>query len=138
MNGSIKFCQSTATNFVSFAVFFLMLSTIACVVGGGGSESTDCVNISVDSFEVKDGFVAVDNTITYKCDRSVKYIVFETKCLSTSGEVLGIDQASIFYNESLGFEGTEYYLIFIDTKIKQVNACYSVITSVEYMERKWN
>jgi len=135
MYGSTNFRQGTLTKFVSLAVFFLMISTIACVVGGGGSESTDCVNISVDSIEAKDGFVAVDNTITYNCDRSIKYIVFETKCLSTSGEVLGTNQGSIFYNEPLGFEGTEYYIIFIDTTIDQVNVCYSEITSVEFMER---
>jgi len=135
MNGSVKLSQRTMTNFVSLAVFFVMLSTIACVVGGGSSESTDCVNISVDSFEPKYGFVAVDITVTYNCDRSIKYIAFETKCLSTSGEVLGTDQASIFYNEPLGFEGTENPMILIDAAIDQVNACYSEITRVEYMER---
>ncbi len=135
MNGSIKRSQSSVTNFVSLAVFFLMLSTIACVVGGGGSESTDCVNISVDSFEGRDGFVGVDNTITYNCDRSIRSLTFETKCLSASGVVIGTEHSSIFQHEPLGFEGTEYYLVFIDTPIDQVDACYSEITRIEYMER---
>ena len=135
MNGSVKLRQATLTRFVVLAVFSLMLSTIACVVGGVSSESTDCVNISVDSFEPKYGFVAVVNTITYNCDRSIKYIVYETKCLSTSGELLATDQASIFNNEPLGYEGTENPMILIDTVIDQVNACYSEITSVEFMER---
>ena len=100
MNGSTKLSQSTVTNFVSLAVFFLMLSTIACVVGDGGSNSRIVSISQSDSIEAKDGHVAVDNTITYNCDKHINLILFKTICVTPSGEVFVDDRGSVFIHNN--------------------------------------
>ncbi len=123
------------TKCVILAVLILILPTIACVVGGGGSESTDCVSILVDSIKVRDNYVMVDNTITYDCDNPIKYILYKTMCVSPSGEVFSSDRGSVFIHYNLnnsGHAGTEYNISVIDTNYIQVDACYSEITEVVY------
>jgi hypothetical protein len=119
---------------ITVAILFLMLATVACLVGGGGPADADCTNVSVNSIKDKDGFVEVSEIITFNCEKDIKYIVFQTTCYSPSGEVLDTKQDSDFIYNKPGVEGKDYYITFMDTTIDQVDLCSSKITSVEFMQ----
>ena len=104
------------------SVLFLALATIAC--GGGGSDLSSCMKVTVDAISPGRTIVDVYGTVQNSCSKNARYAKIVATCYDSSGAVVGRDEE---YVESLNIGNSKSFNALISDKNQSVSRCSAIV-----------
>lgn len=104
----------------------LFLAILACVSGGGGTDVTACVDITVTSCDLDQYGGYVHGTVTNKCDTKINMVKIVAEVYSADGLLLSSDEE---YVENLEPDEQKTFKAIMDTPASKGKICKAKVES---------